>query len=426
MANISGVDLLSSSLVEEDGVKIISGEDRISLLPESLQCHILSFLATQETVRTSVLSSAWRHLWAQVPIFEIESSKFLNDEACVEFIDKFLNIQSESCLEGFDLVIGKDDSKKDASLYEPCLGKLISRKIQRFGVRCCRNIEMPLTLPSCEALVYLYLFSVRLNDFESLSLPSLKRMFLEDVIFPTDTSPNWVLDTPRLKHLIFKDNQFKSFKIISMRDSVKVFLDVEFEIEDHDLSERNIIYNLLNNFSDVRDLTLTRNTLQMITCLHHLNPLPKFRNLTRLRVTMFLNSSTVILPLVLESCPKLKHLRLRLIIKSNTLADTSLPSKLPSCLVSSLECVELRSHKTDKEIERKLVRYFMDNATKLKKFVLQLCVYREEPDIFGLSKLKFDADELCDLKQHFDSPRRSNLCQFEILPFVLKRPISSS
>ncbi|CAA7054395.1 unnamed protein product [Microthlaspi erraticum] len=196
-----------SGLVEEDEVGISRKEDRISLLPESLKRHILSFLTTQETVRTSVLSSTWRYLWKYVPRFELFSSHKLNDEVYVDFIDKFLNFQSESDLHEFDLCIDLDNTKKDASLYEPCLGKLIKRKIRRFRVECFRNTDISLTLPVYEALVSLMLFGVNLNDFGSLSFPCLKIMHLQHVTFPEPI----VLDTPRLEEVIVRFNTNREY-----------------------------------------------------------------------------------------------------------------------------------------------------------------------------------------------------------------------
>uniref|UniRef100_A0A1J3F8J6 F-box/FBD/LRR-repeat protein n=1 Tax=Noccaea caerulescens TaxID=107243 RepID=A0A1J3F8J6_NOCCA len=364
-----GQDLsLSSSLVKDDESRNIRGEDRISLLPESLLCHILSFLTTKEAVCTSVLSSRWKNIWKWAPTLELETADFTNDEACVGFIHhKLRNFQS---LREFNLCINSSKSRNDAALYEPCLGKLINRKIRRLVVDCYRNIEIPLTLASCKALVCLSLYCVKLNDFESLHLPCLEIMYLEEVVFPPRGDNNWFLDTPRLEYLTLIDNQFKSFKIICMSDSVKVDIDVDFELKTHhDLSERNIVYNLLKNFSAVGVLTLSWQTLKLIYRLRQMNPLPKFHGLTRLRAIMSLNASLEVLPMVLESCPNLKHLSLELVNDDDLEAVVTKLSDVHSfCLVSSLEYVEMESPvNTDEATEEKLVRYFLENARSLKK-----------------------------------------------------------
>ncbi|KAJ4868932.1 F-box/FBD/LRR-repeat protein [Raphanus sativus] len=382
-----------SSLGKEVGTS--RGNDRISLLPDSLLCHILSFLTWKEAVSTSFLSSRWRDPWKWVLRLELDNYKFPTDKACVDFISKFLlNVKS---LSEFNLFIAYDN---DLSLYEPCLVEVMKFKIQHFHVDNCGSIGIPLTLSACESLVSLKLSGIRLNDFASLSLPCLKIMDLDSVIFAHDV----VLGTPRLEHLSLKNCQFKSFEIKRMSGSIKVHIDICFGLRHYDLSERNIIYNFLKNFSAVEDVTLAESTLLSIYFLRDMYPLPKFHGLTTLRATIWLGGCLILLPILLKSCPNLK--RLTLILSYDDIEEAvtgSLSRRLPICLVSSIEYVEIETTITEEATEQEVVRYFLGNATSLKKLVLRLDVSDEKKHDPVL------------VKQRFDSPGRSNLCQFEVL-----------
>ncbi|KAG6512947.1 hypothetical protein ZIOFF_031086 [Zingiber officinale] len=45
-------------------------EDYLSNLPDELLHHILSFLPTLDSIRTSVLARRWRHVWTSVPVID--------------------------------------------------------------------------------------------------------------------------------------------------------------------------------------------------------------------------------------------------------------------------------------------------------------------------------------------------------------------
>nr|XP_011462818.1 PREDICTED: F-box/LRR-repeat protein At4g14103-like isoform X3 [Fragaria vesca subsp. vesca] len=48
------------------------GEDKISQLPDAVLSHMLSFLPTKHAVRTSILSTRWKNIWASVPTLDLE------------------------------------------------------------------------------------------------------------------------------------------------------------------------------------------------------------------------------------------------------------------------------------------------------------------------------------------------------------------
>jgi len=57
--------------------------DRVSSLPDSIICHILSFLPTKDTVATSILSERWKPLWLSVLTLDFTDHSFFSEIATI-------------------------------------------------------------------------------------------------------------------------------------------------------------------------------------------------------------------------------------------------------------------------------------------------------------------------------------------------------
>ncbi|XP_018443414.1 F-box/FBD/LRR-repeat protein At5g18770-like [Raphanus sativus] len=166
-----------------------------------------------------------------------------------------------------------------------------------------------------------------------------------------------------------------------------------------------IIYNFFNNFSGVKDMTMSWRTLQFIYEMDRMCTLPKLHDLTRLRATVCLNAPPELLPLLLESCPNLKHFTLELFIDYPVASITGHSTvRLPRSLVSSLESVEIESPVTKEATELYLARCFMKNLPTLKKLVLRL------------NESNGAKHEPCVLEQLVKDSRRYGLSQFKVFP----------
>ncbi|KAG2300053.1 hypothetical protein Bca52824_036525 [Brassica carinata] len=114
------------------------------------------------------------------------------------FHRRVLAFQGKHYLREFKLTIVHDVFDGEASLYEPCLSRVLDvmQKLESFQVEnkfgrgsSIDYIRTRLTLSAYEALVCLKLHYVTLNEFVvSLSLPCLKIMFLEDAVLPSDAA----------------------------------------------------------------------------------------------------------------------------------------------------------------------------------------------------------------------------------------------
>ncbi|RID73859.1 hypothetical protein BRARA_B00985 [Brassica rapa] len=152
-------------------------EDMISKLPDSLISQILFYLPDKRGC-----------LWLLISELDLDSSEFPEYNAFVGFVDRFLE---KSCLHKLKLKILKRENDK------PCVTRWIDFVARRKLIKHAdveyiyvsrKRLEvMPVSLYVCETLLYLRLNRVFVGSFDSVSLPCLKTMRLEENIYDSDT-----------------------------------------------------------------------------------------------------------------------------------------------------------------------------------------------------------------------------------------------
>ncbi|XP_050375512.1 F-box/LRR-repeat protein At4g14103-like [Argentina anserina] len=158
-------------------------KDMISDLPDSLLCHILSFMPTKDSVSTSVLSSRWKRVWASVPSLDFRETHS-DSESFVLFVSRVLYFRNSSdiqkfklkcyCVERFSHIDGWIRTAIMHNLVELdlCVEKDASY-MEDF------RLELPKSLFMCKTLVKLNLSSIFIiNPPTSWCLPHLRVLFI--------------------------------------------------------------------------------------------------------------------------------------------------------------------------------------------------------------------------------------------------------
>lgn len=115
--------------------------DHISGLPDAILGHILSFVPTNSSVKTSILSKRWQHVWTKVPALDFTQMPSSNGfemfyrkpsrehEICFRrFVDRVLLYHDVFYLQHLRLHFG-DDNFKFKSWLDAMLLKFIIREI---------------------------------------------------------------------------------------------------------------------------------------------------------------------------------------------------------------------------------------------------------------------------------------------------------
>ncbi|XP_058739713.1 F-box/FBD/LRR-repeat protein At5g56420-like [Vicia villosa] len=167
-------------------------DDRISMLPNEILCHILSFLPTEDVYATTVLSKRWMHLPLVVPTLDINDQRFMETRS-----KSYPNFMMMVCATLFAQMVPRYIENKipitrvTISLYAGVETTLFKNSLTALAERGMSHLELLLFLPcspcfifSFRTLVVLKLKEISFNEFSTVvELASLKILHLFKVYF---------------------------------------------------------------------------------------------------------------------------------------------------------------------------------------------------------------------------------------------------
>ena len=170
--------------------------DRIGNLPDAILSHILSFVTTKQAVRTSILSTRWRYLFALVPNLDFQldygnfpswkkpkSSTIKSFESFVDRVLFFHNSIEKFCL--------KCEKGFDSSRVCGWISAALWRGVQHLDLTIfiLNFTTLPGVLFTCRTLVTLKLnIYFVLNVPNDVCFPNLKTLYLRSIEFQNDDS----------------------------------------------------------------------------------------------------------------------------------------------------------------------------------------------------------------------------------------------
>ena len=195
--------------------------DRISNLSDSLICHILSFLSTEEAVVTSILSNRWKLLWTLVPKINLnDNRREENPLSLTHIVYRVLALHRAPLLRNFSLT---SFSTCDPFHLDTWIHTVISRKVQQLHLQFSHSkklVKLPRTVFTCKTIVILELRAdIVLDPPSNFQFPSLKILCLCGIVYKSEDSfSNLLSGCPVLEDLTVELREdldsATSFKII--------------------------------------------------------------------------------------------------------------------------------------------------------------------------------------------------------------------
>ncbi|BAB10877.1 unnamed protein product [Arabidopsis thaliana] len=334
--------------------------DYISEFPDCLLTQILLNLPTKDSVKTSVLSKRWRNLWLNVPglrlrTFDFPVFPYPYEEGFVRFMDRFMEFKCRSRLQKFMITYFEHNGYRDRLME--LIGTLVDRGIQH---------------------LYVYMHTCNRVDF------------IRQNIYKSATDFSVEIDTPRLKYMKCYESLFHRIMVKNLSSLFTIDINTKDNVGYGSLTapkysrNRDIIGDFLTVISSVRHTIICYSTSKMLySYSKQLGPIPQFHNLYHLQAR-FSSSSLQLLPTFLESCPACPNLK-NLIMEFPFEPKNIDFHKVPQCLISTLEYVQIEELILKEKSGIKLVDYFLENSAVLKKLTLSFTYHskkKQDPESY--------------------------------------------
>ncbi|XP_057446875.1 F-box/FBD/LRR-repeat protein At5g56420-like [Lotus japonicus] len=334
--------------------------DRISLLPDEVLCHILSFLPTKKAVATSVLSKKWRPLWILVPTLDYDDEIYLVRDKPFYYFEKLVYEtirarDAEQPIRRFRLKYDSSHSDRSDADVNAWLKVVIPRRIENLDINLHPKdhmISLNCCIFSCTTLVVLKLKGISLNaSSSSVELPSLKSLHLEQVKFTRYQNLTELFHgCPILQDLKAHDidyDQQDTFCVEEIKSLPKLLTaDLHYQWFD--------IYIPLKAVCNVEYLSITK--------FPKVEVVPEFPNLMHMNLHLLSWDSVY---KMLKNSPKLQVFE----VVSNGGSFVPDPHIVPECLTSQFrKCSVEYYNGTPSEL--RFAKYIMENSTTLQTMMI--------------------------------------------------------
>ncbi|XP_052621149.1 F-box/LRR-repeat protein At4g14096-like [Lactuca sativa] len=285
--------------------------DYISNLPDCILHHILSFMHTQEVVKTSILSTRWKNLWTSIP-----NIYFDDDLLCPEvtsfknFVEGVLRSRDSSDIIKFSLSCCVFC---DASQIHSWISYAIMHNVQELDL-CLMEVD-PFVIPSCMFNnKSLEILNIQMHWVElpsHISLPCLKTLHLSIVEFLDDDYAEKLFSgCPVLENLVLSDCMWMYLENIlisspSLKNLIINDKSLFGPLDDFGGCKIKIDAENLTNFEYTGYLSneiLLNNTSYLVKACIHVSPPPIWEKEVACRVVELLKQLQNVISLRLSNC----------------------------------------------------------------------------------------------------------------------------
>ncbi|XP_039130104.1 F-box/FBD/LRR-repeat protein At1g51370-like isoform X2 [Dioscorea cayenensis subsp. rotundata] len=403
-------------------------EDRISKLPDELRSYILSKLPTADAMKTSLLSTRWKHTWTSVTNLEFDFGQFPKfkgrNSAFTKFVNQAIITHDGLDIQRFHLQLYAYRSKLPYARFwisfavrhfvqelELCIPKIALDKLPDLLFTCesLRLLKLDLSgnvlkLPTSVTLINLqtlHLESMSFRDDNVVwelisSCPKLENLTLNNCSMygmkilnicsselqnlsllncQTFSSCEVNISAPKLKTFRYHCSLVRKLSLEHVCTLTKADIDLHgslyFVKRDKELSNRAI--RILKELDNVRTLTLSaRCTEYLSTAIDLLGSFScNLRTVKHLDVAFWSHKSYIkVLSSLLKCCPTVETLSVGIDMTFTGYSDVPLKNvktTIPKCLLHKLKTVKLRNLVGVNKLD--LVKFLVKNAEVLEKII---------------------------------------------------------